>query len=192
MIRSSDYFLTKRLRIACWVVAGLVFYALYTRALLADVAIVGEQNYSNFSAWIALGEAVWQNPKSIAVIAEHPDFDSALQSSAIPAAIGILPLVILALGRKRPLVGFLLLLSILPASLVVFVIATDIGYQNDTLFYVPDAWFVADSRLERFLGSTLPVIGYLFLFCGAVVYLLRWLVLRRKAIRSGPSHDQPP
>jgi hypothetical protein len=191
MIGSSDYFLPKPLRMACWVVAGLIFYALFTRTLLADVAIVGQEKISFSSAWIALGNAVWQNPKSIAVIEEHPDFDEALRASPIPAAIGILPLVILALGRKRPLVGFLLLLSILPASLMVLMIATDIGYENSFHFYRPDAWFVADGRLEDFLGFTLPVIGYLFLFCGVVVYLLRWLVLRRRAIRSGPPHDQP-
>jgi len=132
-----------------------------------------------------------KSPKSIAVIAEHPDFDETLRASPIPAAIGSLPLVILALGRKRPLVGFVLLLSILLASLTVFMTETNIGFEN-THMYVPDVWFIAYGRLEEFLGFTLPAIIYSFLFCGAAFYLLRWLVLRLKAIRSGPSPDQPP
>jgi len=191
MATRPDYILPKAARVGCWIVSGLILYALFTRTLLADVAIVGQGNYSFSSAWIALGDAVWQNPKSIAVIAEHPDFDETLRASPIPAAIGSLPLVILALGRKRPLVGFVLLLSILLASLTVFMTETNIGFEN-THMYVPDVWFIAYGRLEEFLGFTLPAIIYSFLFCGAAFYLLRWLVLRLKAIRSGPSPDQPP
>ena len=130
MAPRADYILPKTARVGCWILAGLFFYALYTRGLLADVALVGHEDFYFNSAWTALGNAVWQNPKSIAVIAEHPDFDKSLQVSAIPAAIGILPLVILALGRKRPLVGFVLLVSILPASLAVFLVGSMIGYWN--------------------------------------------------------------
>ena len=194
MATRPDYILPKAARVGCWIVSGLILYALFTRTLLADVAIVGQGNYSFSSAWIALGDAVWQNPKSIAVIAEHPNFDKALRASAIPAAVGILPLVILALGRKRTLVGFVLLVSILPASYAVLLTEDGIGYWNshDYLLTNPDAWFIAAARLEEFLGFTLPAIVYSFLFCGVAFYLLRWLVLRLKAIRSGPSPDQPP
>jgi hypothetical protein len=174
MIGSSDYFLPKPLRMACWVVAGLLFYALYTRGLLADVALVGQEDFYFNSAWTALGNAVWQKPSSIAVIAEHPNFNGSLLVSAIPAAIGILPLMILARARKRPLVGFVLLVSILLASLAVFLTASMIGYWNshDYLLTNPHAWFIAGARLEEFLGFTLPAIVYLFLFCGVSFYLL--------------------
>ena len=194
MAPRADYILPKAARVGCWILAGLFFYALYTRGLLADVALVGHEDFYFNSAWTALGNAVWQNPKSIAVIAEHPNFDKALRASAIPAAVGILPLVILALGRKRTLVGFVLLVSILPASYAVLLTEDGIGYwdRHDYLLTNPDAWFIAAARLEEFLGFTLPAIIYSFLFCGAAFYLLRWLVLRLKAIRSGPSPDQPP
>lgn len=186
-----DYILPKAARAGCWILGGLVFYALYTRALLADVAIVGSENHSFSSAWTALGNAVWQNPKSIAVIAEDSNFNRMLWTSAVLAAIGSLPLVILALARKRPLVGLVLLLSILPASLAVIVIAIGIGYDNfhNYLLFHPGAWFVADAKLEEFLGFMVPAIVYPLLFYGTVYYLLRWFVLRRRAIRPRPSHD---
>jgi hypothetical protein len=156
--------------------------------------LVGHEDFYFNSAWTALGNAIWQNPKSIAVIVEHPDFDKSLRASVIPAAIGILPLMILAKARKRPLFGFVLLVSILPASLAVLLVEDGIGYWNshDYLLTNPDAWFIAAAPLEEFLGFTLPAIVYLFLFCGVSFYLLRWLVLRLKAIRSGPRHDPMP
>src|SRR5262249_14571291 len=113
MATRPDYILPRAARLGCWILAGLFFYALYTRGLLADVALVGKEDFDFNSAWTALGNAVWQHPKSIVVIAEHPDFDKTLRVSTIPAAIGSLPLVILALARKRVLIGLMLLLSIL-------------------------------------------------------------------------------
>ncbi|HEX4572635.1 MAG TPA: hypothetical protein VH184_19535 [Dongiaceae bacterium] len=194
MATRPDCILPKSARAACWILSGLLFYALYTRALLADVAILGQENDYFSSAWTALGDAVWQNPNSIAVIAEHSNFDRMLWTSAVLAAIGTLPLVILALARKRPLVGFVLLLSILPASLVVIVIAVSIGYEtyNNDLLFRSDAWFVANANLEIFLGFIVPAIIYALLFCGTVFYLIRWFVLRRRAIWSAPSHDPLP
>ena len=194
MATRPDYILPKAARVGCWILGGLFFYALYTRWLLADVALVGQEDFYFNSAWTALGNAVWQKPSSIAVIAEHPNFDKVLWASTIPAAIGSLPLVILAVARKRVLIGLVLFLSIFPASLVVFIVADGIGYWNshDYLLTNPDAWFIAAARLEEFLGFTHPAIVYSFLFCGVALYLLRWLVLRLKAIRSGPSHDSMP
>jgi hypothetical protein len=194
MATRPDFILPKAARVGCWILGGLLFYALYTRGLLANVAIVGQQDFNFNSAWAALGNAVWQNPGSIAVIAEHPDFDKTLWASIIPAAIGSLPPVILALARKRPLVGLVLFLSIIPASCEIILIEANMGYENfhNYLLFNPDAWFIAAARLEEFLGFTLPAIVYSVLFCVVAFYLLRWLVLRLKAIRSGPPHDPAP
>jgi len=194
MATRPDYILPKAARVGCWILAGLFFYALYTRWLLADVALVGQEDFYFNSAWTALGNAVWQKPSSIAVIAEHPNFDKLLWASTIPAAIGSLPLAILTVARKRVLIGFVLLLSILPASLAVFLVEDAIGYWNshDYLLTNPDAWFIAAARLEEFLGFTLPAIVYSLLFCGVAFFLLRWLVLRLKAMRSRPRHDPMP
>jgi hypothetical protein len=73
-------------------------------------------------------------------------------------------------------------------------IEDNIGYENfhNYLLFNPDAWFIAAARLEEFLGFTLPAIVYSVLFCVVAFYLLRWLVLRLKAIRSGPPHDPVP
>ena len=65
MATRPDYSLPKSARAACWILGGLVFYALCTRALLADVAILGGENDNFSSAWTALGNAVWQDPNSI-------------------------------------------------------------------------------------------------------------------------------
>ena len=194
MATRPDYILPKAARVGCWILAGLFFYALYTRWLLADVALVGQEDFYFNSAWTALGNAVWQKPSSIAVIAEHPNFDKVLWASTIPAAIGSLPLVILAVARKRVLISLVLFLSIFPASLAVFIVADGIGYWNshDYLLTNPDAWFIAGARLEEFLGFTLPAIVYSFLFCSVAFLLLRWLVRRLKAIRSRPRHDPMP
>jgi hypothetical protein len=194
MATRPDYILPKAARVGCWILAGLFFYALYTRGLLADVGLLRQQGFHFRSAWTALGNAVWQNPNAIAVIGEHPDFDKTLWASTIPAAVGGLPLVILALARKRILIGLVLLLSILPASLAVIFIDAGIGYEdpNDYLALNRNTSFIAAASLEQFLGFTLPAIVYSFLFCGIALYLLRWLVLRLKAIQSSPSHDPMP
>src|SRR5690349_5447692 len=200
MIRCPDYFLTKPVRSACWVLAALLFYALFTRELLSQIALNEEVNRSFFSAWIAIGRSIWNEPGKIVHVG-YEDFGVAMISAFIRAVIGSLPMLFLAVGRKGYLLGPILLLTIPFAWISAVFIQFRIGVGPDDL---PPALidaaptlslhlsYFANADLELLLGLILPLFGYPFLFGGVVLYLVRWFTFHRKPIESEPSRDPRP
>jgi hypothetical protein len=177
-----DYLLLKPERRVCWIFCGLLFYALFTRDLLRDIAILGQEDRSFFSAWIALGDWIWRDPGSIAPLSKEKTFEGSMTSAFVSAAIGSLPLLILAIGRRRRLLGLILLLCIPLAWVMAVFVQIGIGTDSfdHPLLFRPDASFIAYARLEQFLGFTAPLFGYPILFCVVLFYLLRSFLPRKK------------
>jgi hypothetical protein len=185
--RSPDYFLTKPVRSACWVLAALLFYAMFTRELLSKIALNDEEERTFFCAWIALGRWIWNEPGKIANVG-YETFGEAVIFAIIHAVIGSLPMLFLAIGRKGWLLGPILLLSIPFAWISAVFIHFGIGLVLDdlppgliaiipTLSYLS---YFATAHLEFLIGFVLPLIGYPFLFGGVVLYLVYWLIFHRK------------
>jgi len=188
MIRCPDYFLTKPVRSACWVLAALLFYALFTRELLSQIALNEEADRSFLSAWIAIGRSIWNEPGKIVHVG-YEDFGAAMISAFIGAFIGSLPMLFLAVGRKGYLLGPILVLTIPFAWISALFIQFRIGLVPDDL---PPALidtaptlslhlsYFANADLELVLGLVLPLFGYPFLFGGVVLYLVHWFAFHRK------------
>ena len=132
MIRCPDYFVTKPVRSACWVLAALLFYALFTRELLSQIALNEEADQSFFSAWIAVGRSIWNEPGKIVHVG-YEDFGAAMISALIGAVIGSLPMLFLAVGRKGYLLGPILVLTIPFAWISALFIQFRIGLGLDDL-----------------------------------------------------------
>lgn len=111
MATRPDYILPRAARAGCWILGGLLFYALFTRQLLSQLATRGPEEMSFFSAWTTLGQWVWENPGKIINVA-YDTFLSSMINATISAVVGGMPLLILAIGRKRRLLGLLLFLSV--------------------------------------------------------------------------------
>ena len=69
MATRPDYILPRAARVGCWILGGLLFYALFTRQLLSQLAIRSREEMSFFSAWTTLGQWVWENPGKIINVA---------------------------------------------------------------------------------------------------------------------------
>jgi len=195
VIPRPNHFLAKPLRSACWALAALLFYALFTRELLSEIAL-DEEGVSFFSAWIAIGRWIWNEPGKIVHVG-YEDFEETMISAFIGAVIGSLPMLVLAIGRKGYLLGSILLLTIPFAWILAIFIQFRIGPGMD---HPPPAFvdahptllasgsYFANADLEFFLGFLLPLFGYPFLFGGVVLYLLHWFAFHRK---TRPAKDRP-
>jgi hypothetical protein len=171
---------------------------LFTCQLLSKFAIRSREEASFFSAWTALGQWVWEDAGKIINVAYVTFLDSMI-TAFISAIVGSMPMLILAIERKRRLLGFLLLLSVPLAWFMALFVRIGIGFEDigkPVNFHTDEgqSWlfhnsYFANADLERFLGFTLPFYGYPVLFAGTLFYLLHWFVYRRRAHRSGPSRD---
>jgi len=199
MASRRDYVLLKAERTGCWIIGGLIFYGLFTRELLSKIALNDEEERNFFCAWIAIGRWIWSEPGKIIHVG-YETFGEAVISAIIHAVVGSLPMLLLAIGRKGWLLGPILLLSIpfawISAVFIHFGIGLDIDPPPAIMDILPtlsrNLSYFATADLEFLLGFVLPFIGYPVLFGGVALYLLSWLVLRLKAIRSGPRHDPMP
>jgi hypothetical protein len=191
-----DYILPKAARVGCWILGGLLFYALFTRELLSQLAIRTHEEFNFFSAWLTLGKWVWNDASKIVNVA-YDTFLGSMITAFISAIVGVIPMLILAIGRKRRLLGFFLLLSIPLAWFMVIFVQIGIGFADidkpvnifDTDLDNRDS-YIANAGLERVLGFTLPFFGYPVLVAGVLFYILHWFVYHRKAVGPEPSHDR--
>jgi hypothetical protein len=194
-----DYILPRAARVGCWILGGLLFYALFTRQLLCQLAIRSREEMSFFSAWTTLGQWVWENPGKIINVA-YDTFPSSMINATISAVVGGMPLLILAIGRKRRLLGLLLFLSVPLAWFMAFFVQFGIGFvdiDKPVNFHIDEgrqSWlfhnsYFANADLERVLGFTLPFFGYPFLFAGILFYFLHWFVYHRKSHRAQSGLD---
>jgi hypothetical protein len=173
--------------VGCWILGGLLFYALFTRQLLSHLVIRTHQEFTFFSAWTTLGEWVWNDPGKIVDVA-YDTFLGSMIVAFVSAVVGSTPMLILATGRKRRLVGFLLLLSIPLAWIMAVFVQIGIEFADidkpvnifDTDLDNRDS-YIANAELERVLGFTLPFFGYPVLVAGVLFYILHWFVYHRKS-----------
>jgi len=128
MATRADYILPKAARVGCWILGSLIFYGLFTRQVLSGLAIRTHEELRFFSAWMTLGQWLWNEPGKIVNVGYY-DFLDSLFNAIIRAVIGSVPMLILAIGRKRRLVGLLLCLSI-PFAVIAVLFVQISPYNN--------------------------------------------------------------
>jgi len=173
-----DYLLPKPARLLFWIAGCVVLFEQFTCGLLRNVAISGLPGASFSSAWVTLAHWAWRAPERTVLLPSSPIRYNIVPALAV-AAIGSLPMFLLATARRGRLRALPLLLCI-PFSLVASFISQSVGVPQigdietgePNPLYDPNLAFVANASLEWILGFVVPLLSYPIVFCAALLYVI--------------------